>query len=49
MFVRITVTTMATDLYSPITAGLPPGLATSPMAAAARAASSVSALGAALS
>jgi hypothetical protein len=32
----------ATDLYRPITAGPPPGLTTSPMAAAARAASSVS-------
>ena len=42
MFVRIKVTTLATDLYSPITAGLPPGLTTSPAAAAARAASSVS-------
>ena len=42
MFVRIKVTTMATDLYGPITAGLPPGLTTSPMAAATRAASSVS-------
>ena len=42
MFVRIKVTTMATDLYSPITAGLPPGLTTSPAAAATRAASSAS-------
>jgi len=42
MFVRIKVTTLATDLYSPITAGLPPALTTSPAAAAARAASSVS-------
>jgi hypothetical protein len=39
---RISATTMATDLYGPITAGPPPGLTTSPMAAAARAASSVS-------
>ena len=42
MFVRIKVTTMATDLYRPITARLPPGLTTSPVAAATRAASSVS-------
>ena len=41
MFARIKVTTMATDLYRPVTAGPPPGLTTSPMAAAARAASSV--------
>ena len=42
MFARIKVTTIATDLYRPITAGPPPGLTTSPMAAAARAANSVS-------
>ena len=42
MFVRIKVTTMATDLYRPITGGLPPGLTTFPAAAATRAASSVS-------
>ena len=33
---------MATDLYRPITAGPPPGLTTSPMTAATRAASSAS-------
>ena len=32
IFVRISATTMATDLYSPITAELPPGLTTSPVA-----------------
>jgi hypothetical protein len=42
MFARIKVTTMATDLYRPITAGPPPGLTASPMSAATRAASSVS-------
>jgi hypothetical protein len=42
MFVRIKVTTMATDSYRPITAGLPPGLSASPVADATRAASSVS-------
>jgi len=40
--VRISATTIATDLYRPVTAGAPPGLTTSPMAAAARAASSAS-------
>ena len=49
MFVRIKVTTMATDLYRPITAGPPPGLTTSPMAAATREASSVSCPSASLS
>jgi hypothetical protein len=38
MLVHIKVTTMATDSYRPVTAGLPPGLTTSPVAAAARAA-----------
>jgi len=42
IFVRISATTMATDLYRPIAAGAPPGLTASPMAAATRAASSAS-------
>src|SRR5712692_3001967 len=42
MFVRISMTTIATDLNSPAAAGRPPGRATSVMTARTRAASSAS-------